>query len=146
VADIHLVVGVSLLVLSLMAAIWGTIAWATNRPSVWFWYVLRAAQAVLVLQILLGGLLLATDHEAAKGEHYMYGIVALVASFIGEGMRSGAAERELPENVDFETLEKPQQREIALRIVRRETAIMTITVWFIALCVFRAAQTSGNLF
>ena len=64
-----------------------------------------------MLQILLGGLLLATDHEAPKGEHYMYGIVALLASFIGEGMRTGAAERELPENVDFETLEKPEQRD-----------------------------------
>jgi hypothetical protein len=146
VADVHLAVGVGLLVLALMAAVWGTVAWATNRPSVWFWYVLRAAQVALVIQVLLGGLLLATNHEAPKGEHYMYGIVALVASFIGEGMRSGAAERELPADVDFETLEKPEQREIALRIVRRETGTMTIAIWFVVLCVFRAAQTSGHLF
>lgn len=144
--DVHLVVGVCVLVLALVAAVWGSVAWATARPSVWFWYVLRGAQVALVLQILLGGLLLATDYEASKGEHYMYGLLALVGSFIGEGMRTGAAERELPVDVDFETLEKTKQREIALRIVRRETGIMTIAAWFIAICVFRAAQTSGELF
>lgn len=144
--EVHLVVGVATLVLALMAAVWGTFAWATSRPSVWFWYVLRGAQVALALQVLLGGLLLMSDHEAAKGEHYMYGIVALLASFIGEGMRTGAAERELPADVDFESLEKPEQRAIALRIVRRETGIMTIAAWFIVICVFRAAQTSGKLF
>ena len=145
-ADVHLVVGVSVMVLAVITGVWGTVAWFANRPSVWFWYVLRAMQFALVAQVLLGGLLLATGPDAVKGEHYMYGVVALVVSFFAEWMRGAAASRELPEEVEFETLAKPEQRDIAIRIVRRETLTMTIAAWLIVILVFRAAQTSGHLF
>ena len=47
-------------------------------------------------------------------------------NLFAEGMRAGAAQRELPEDVEFETLPAGEQRAIALRIVRREMGIMTI--------------------
>ena len=38
-----------------------------------FWYVLRAAQVSVVVQVLLGALLLVAGREAVDGIHYMYG-------------------------------------------------------------------------
>ena len=57
----------------------GAIAWARHDPSVWFWYLLRVAQAVVVIQVTLGLILLATNHRAGDDLHYAYG-VSLVKS------------------------------------------------------------------
>jgi hypothetical protein len=61
-------------------------------------------------------------------------------------MRSGAAFRELPEGVEFETLPSGEQRAIALRIVRREMGIMTAATLLIVAFAVRAAQVSGEMF
>ena len=144
--EVHLAVGVAVLGLNLLAGFWGAVSWLTERASLFFWYVLRAAQVSVVLQVLLGALLLLFGHEADDPLHYMYGSAPLLVSLFAEGMRAGAAERELPEGVDFKTLGATEQRAIALRIVRREMGIMTIGALLIAALAFRAAQVSGKLF
>jgi hypothetical protein len=145
-ADVHLVVGVAVLVLNLVAGVWGGIAWLTERPSVSFWYLLRAAQISVILQVLLGVLLLIAGHEAEDPLHYMYGSAPLLVNLIAEGMRAGSAQKELPEGVDFATLGTNEQRTIALRIVRREMGVMTLAALLIVAFAFRAAQVSGHLF
>ncbi len=57
-ATAHLVVGVAVLVANFAAGAIGGLAWFQSRPSVAFWYVLRTAQALVVLQLLLGTLLI----------------------------------------------------------------------------------------
>src|SRR4029079_1895827 len=109
-ADVHLVLGVAVLVLNLVAGVWGGIAWLTERPSVSFWYLLRAAQISVILQVLLGVLLLIAGHEAEDPLHYMYGSAPLLVNLIAEGMRAGSAQKELPEGVDFATLGTNEQR------------------------------------
>src|SRR5215210_7285557 len=123
-ADVHLALGVAVLGLNLVAGVWGGIAWLTERASVGFWYALRAAQVSVVAQVLLGALLLALGHEADEPIHYMYGSAPLLVNLFAEGMRAGAAQRELPEDVAFESLGATAQRTIALRIVRREMGVM----------------------
>ena len=59
------------MVLNLVAGLWGAGAWLANRASVSFWYVLRAAQASIVVQVLLGAVLLLAGREASDGWHYM---------------------------------------------------------------------------
>lgn len=145
-ADVHLVVGVAVLVLNLVAGVWGGIAWLTERPSVSFWYLLRAAQISVILQVLLGVLLLIAGHEAEDPLHYMYGSAPLLVNLIAEGLRAGSAQKELPEGVDFATLGRNEQRTIALRIVRREMGVMTLAALLIVAFAFRAAQVSGHLF
>jgi len=144
--EVHLAVGVAVLVLNLTAGAWGAVSWLTERASLLFWYVLRAAQVSVVLQVLLGALLLLFGHQADDPLHYMYGSAPLLVSLFAEGMRAGAAQRELPEDVDFQTLGTTQQRTIALRIVRREMGIMAIGALLIAALAFRAAQVSGKMF
>ena len=140
--EVHLVVGVLLIVLNLLAFAFGGIAWLRARPSVPFWYLLRAAQGAVFLQALLGGLLVFTGSEASSDIHYLYGILPLVVSFLAEGARAGAAERELGD-LDFESLPAEQQQSLALAIVRREMGIMAVSCGVILFLGLRAAGTSA---
>ena len=139
---VHLVVGCALIALNLVAFAVGGLAWYRNRPSIPFWYLLRAAQGSVLLQALLGALLVFTGHEPGEDLHYLYGILPLVVSLIAEGARTGAAEREL-RDIDFEALPAEQQQDLALAIVRREMGIMAVSCGVIFFLALRAATTSG---
>lgn len=141
--EVHLVVGCALIVLNLAAGALGGVAWLRKRPSIPFWYLLRAAQASVFLQALLGGLLLFTGREAGDDLHYLYGILPLLVSFIAEGARAGAAQRELGD-LDFESLPAANQESLALAIVRREMGIMAVSCGVIFFLALRAATTSGH--
>ena len=140
-SEIHLVTGVALLGLNLIAGVWGGVAWLRDHASVNFWYLLRAAQASVFLEAILGTLLVVTGHEAADGLHYVYGILPLLVSLLAEAARAGAAEREIGD-LEFETLPAERQRTIALAIVRREMGIMTMSCVVIFFLALRAAGTS----
>jgi hypothetical protein len=146
VSEVHLVTGVAVMALNLAAGLWGAAAWLANRPSVAFWYVLRAAQASIIVQVALGAVLLVSGREAIDGWHYMYGVAPLIVNLFAEGMRAGAAQRELPEDVAFESLPTGEQHAIALRIVRREMGLMTVASLLIVAFAVRAAQVSGQMF
>jgi ABC-type phosphate transport system auxiliary subunit len=140
--DVHLIVGVALIALNLLAAVWGGVAWLRDHASIAFWYMLRAAQVSVFIQVMLGALLVVTGHEAADGLHYLYGVLPLPVSLLAEAARTGAAEREIGE-LDFEALPAEQQRGIALAIVRREMGIMTVSCIVIFFLALRAAGTSS---
>ena len=141
-APVHLVVGCAVIALNLVAFGIGAVAWYRDRASVRFWYLLRAAQASVFLQVMLGGLLVFTGHKPDDDLHYLYGILPLVVSLIAEGARTGAAEREL-RDIDFEALSAEQQQSVALAIVRREMGIMAVSCGVILFLALRAAGTSG---
>jgi len=143
--EVHLVVGCAVILLNLAAFAVGGIAWFRDRPSIRFWYLLRAAQVSVFIQVTLGGLLVFTNHKAPDNLHYLYGILPLVVSFLAEGARTGAAQRELGET-DFESLDADTQQSLALQIVRREMGIMTVSCGVIFFLALRAAGTSGHLF
>jgi hypothetical protein len=142
VEDVHLVIGISVLVTNLVAAAWGASAWLRRRPSVAFWYLLRVAQATVVLQVIAGTILLMLGKEAPDGLHYLYGLLPLLVALLAEAARAGAAERELT-GLDFESLPKERQRLFALAIVRRETGIMAVSALVIVFLALRAAATSS---
>lgn len=139
---VHLVVGCAVIVLNLVAFVVGGIAWYRDRPSIPFWYLLRAAQAAVFLQAMLGGLLVFTGHKPDDDLHYLYGILPLVVSLIAEAARTGAAERELGD-VDLEALPEADQQSLAMAIVRREMGIMAVSCGVILFLALRAAGTSG---
>ena len=139
---LHIAVGVLLITLNAAAGLVGGIAWYRNLPSIPFWYLLRAAQVSVVAQAFLGGLLVVTNHEPKEGLHYLYGILPLVVSFIAEGARADAAQREVGET-DYESLPQADQESLALAIVRREMGIMAVSCGVIFFLALRAAGTSG---
>jgi heme A synthase len=142
-APVHLALGCAVILLTLVAGAVGGIAWYRERPSIPFWYLLRAAQASVFLQVMLGGLLVFTGHKPADNLHYLYGILPLVVSLLAEGARTGAAQRELGD-VDFEALPAETQQSLALAIVRREMGIMAVSCGVIFFLALRAAGTSGH--
>ena len=139
--DIHIAVGIAVIAANLIAGGWGAAAWIRRQPSVGFWYALRVAQVFVVLQVGLGAILLLSGREAPSALHYLYGVLPLFVSLLAEGVRAGAAERELV-GLDFESLPRDRRRLIALEIVRRETGVMSVSALVIFLLALRAALTS----
>jgi hypothetical protein len=139
---VHLVLGIAVIATSLIAGVWGGVAWLRPEPSVGFWYALRVAQVAVVLQATLGAILLLSGREAPSGLHYVYGVLPVLISLLAEAARAGAAERELT-GLDFESLPRARQRLTALAIVRRETGIMAVSALVVFLLALRAATTAG---
>jgi len=140
--DAHLILGLTLIGLNLLAGVWGGVAWLRQHPSTGFWYALRAAQAAVAGQAILGLVLMAGGREPSDGLHIVYGLAPLLVTLLAEAARAGAAEREL-EGVDFEALGEDRQRLVALAIVRRETGIMAVSALVIVALALRAALTSA---
>jgi len=139
---LHIAVGVCLIALNAAAGIVGGLAWYRNQPSIPFWYLLRAAQVSVFVQALLGGILVVTNHEPKEGLHYLYGVLPILVSFIAEGARADAAQREVGET-DYENLPQADQEALAFAILRREMGIMAVSCWVIFFLALRAAGTSG---
>jgi hypothetical protein len=137
-SDIHLVLGIAVTGANLVAGAWGAAAWVRKEPSVAFWYLLRTAQAMVVAEVILGLLLLARGDRAPDGLHVLYGIAPLVVTLVSEGMRVGAAQRELEGVEDIEALERSEQRAIARRVVLREMGVMTVGALLIVTLALRA--------
>jgi hypothetical protein len=84
------------LLYSLFLGLWGLFLYVTNRnPSGSFLGALIIAEAVAVLQGIVGIVLLLQGHRPPEALHYLYGIVAVLtlpsAYFLGEG---GAVRRD----------------------------------------------------
>jgi hypothetical protein len=135
---VHVIFGVAVVALNAAAGLIGAVSWARRRPSVVFWYVLRAAQVAVVVQALIGLALLAEGRQPADDLHFIYGVSPLVVTFATESMRVGSAGRELEHVPDVEALSEREQAEVALRIAQRETGVMTIGVLLILTLALRA--------
>ena len=133
--------GIAVLAANAFAAGWGGVAWLRKRPSIAFWPLLRVAQSVVVLQVTLGLLLLASGERADDGLHVLYGVAPLVVALVSESMRVGVAQRELEGVEDIEALERPQQVAIARRVALNEMGVMTVGLLLILTLALRAYQT-----
>ena len=141
---IHEVVGIAVLCANGLAAGWGVVAWLRNHPSVAFWYVLRVAQAIVVVQVGIGMWLLISGNQPQDELHYLYGVAILAVTMVSEGMRVGAAQRELEEVDDIEALEHHERSELAYRVVMREMGVMTIGTLLVVTLALRAGASAGG--
>lgn len=137
-----MVVGIAVLATNGVAGVWGAVAWLRNDPSVWFWYLLRAAQAAVVVQALIGFGLLAQGERAPDSLHAVYGFAPLAITLFSEGMRVGVAQREL-EDVDIDGIDRAEQIAIARKVALAEMGVMTIGVLMILTLALRAYQTGS---
>ena len=142
--DVHAIVGIATLAANLLAAVWGSVAWIRQIASVWFWYVLRVAQAFVVLEVAIGVVLLAQGEKPPDKLHYVYALSPLVVAFFTEGLRVNAAAAEVEKvDGDPEALPRREQVLLARRVVVREIGIMTVGVILIVTLLLRAAQSGG---
>jgi len=147
---VHVVTGIALLVLNVAAGLWGGWGWCGVEPSPRFWQLLRAGQAAIVVQVVLGGLLLALGHEPGDDLHILYGALPLVVSFVAEQLRIGSADaillaRDHDSAADVGELAPEEQRVVVLSIVRREMGVMTVACFVVVALALRAATTSGAI-
>ena len=135
--------GIAVLVTNAAAGGWGAVSWLRHIPSVWFWYFLRVAQAAVAAQVVMGLLLLASGESAPDGLHIAYGVSPLVVTLVSEGLRVGAAQRELEQIEDVDSLTRPEQVAIARRVALAEMGVMTVGALLILTLALRAYQTGG---
>jgi hypothetical protein len=144
--EVHVVVGVAVMVLNLVAGAWGGWAWYRVEPAPGFWPLLRAAQAAVVVQVLLGGALYVAGRRGEGHLHVLYGTLPVAVMFIAEQLRVASAEavlevRGLEDAQAVGRLPEAQQRSVVVQIVRRETGIMAASALVVVALAIRAATT-----
>ena len=146
---VHAAVGILVLATSLGAGLWGGYAYWRGTVSSGFWRLLRASQAVLFAQVLLGASLLVIGREPAR-LHVLYGLLPLGVSFIAEQLRLVSADqvlqkRGMDEAREMEALPDAEQQAIVREIVTRETGVMAASALVVFLCALRASGVAGFL-
>ena len=131
--------------LNLVAGAVGGLAWSRQSPSTAFWHLLRAAQVLTAIFVLVESAVYVTGARAEYGLHYLYGFLPVVAMFLAEGTRAAAGRQELGDR-DLTSLDDRQKTELALAIIRRETGVMTLSCLVIAFLVWRALETTAGMF
>jgi hypothetical protein len=127
-----------------VAAAYAGWRWWQVRPSAAIWPLLRAAQAVAVVQALVAGVLFATGYEPADGLYWLYALLPIAIGLIAEQLRIASAEQIL-ENRGLQNaqavgdLDEEQQRSVVLAIVRREVGVVALAAGVVAFLALRAA-------
>jgi len=143
---VHIVVGSACLAVTAAAALVGIWAWYRNPRLRLFWWLLRAAQGLLVLEAVLGGIYDISPHHRASGLHIIYGVVPILVSFVAEQLRIASAQMVL-DSRGFENaaavgrLPDAEQRVIVNTIVHRELGVMVLAAIVMTVLVVRAAMT-----
>jgi hypothetical protein len=140
---VHMVVGIAVLATNALAGVWGAVSWIRGQVSHAFWWMLRTAQAVVVVQAALGFVLVAQGHSAPDDLHVLYGVSPLVVTLVSEGMRAGVAQHELEGVEDVGGLTRAEQIAIARKVAMSEMGVMTVGALLILTLALRAYQTGG---
>ncbi len=144
---VHLVIGVLSIVLLGGAGLWGAWCWYLVRSSPLFWRMLRAGQAVVVLEVALGGVLLLLGKKESS-LHLIYGLLPLAVSFVAEQLRIASAQvildgRGYESAAAVGELAEEEQRLVVVSIVQRELGVMVLAALVTGLLLVRAAGTGG---
>ena len=144
----HIALGAAVLAGTAGVGLWGAWLWWRALAVPAFWPVLRVVQGLLVVQLLLGGVLLALGRSPAE-LHVLYGALPVAVSFVAEQLRIASAESVLERHGleaarDMEALPATQQHVIVLEIVRRETGVMSAACLVAFLLALRAAGVAGE--
>jgi hypothetical protein len=145
VTAVHVVLGIATLALNAGAGLYGAWLWYRYESDVWFWRLLRAGQAALVLEAILGGILLIAGKKAG-GLHYVYGLVPLAVSFVAEQLRIASAEMVLDARghetaADVGKLPEGEQMKVVRAVMHRELGVMTLAALVNIVLIARAAGT-----
>jgi len=140
----HIALGAAVVAVNLAAGAWGAWAWWQERDAPGFWPLLRAGQALVVVQAALGGVLLLGGEELPP-LHLVYGLTPLAVAFFAEQLRVVSAHTELDrrglEGRDaVAALPETEQRRLVRAIVRREIGVMAASALVVGLLGVRASE------
>ena len=136
---VHVVLGVALVAVNLAAGALGAWRWHRGELSRAFWPLLRAGQALVVLEALDGGVLLLLGEELPP-LHLIYGLVPLGVSFIAEQLRATSAQAVLDARGVATARELPaaDAEDAVLDILLREMGVMAASALVVAALGLRA--------
>jgi hypothetical protein len=142
VTAVHAVLGGAVVLVNLLAGAAGAYAWWRDEPVRAFWPLLRAGQALVVLQAAQGAALVALGHDLPE-LHLVYGLTPIAVSFLAEQLRLASADtvlhaRGLTGTDSVRALPEPEQRALVADIVRRETSVMAVSALVVAALAMRA--------
>jgi len=143
--QVHIVAAIVVIGLSGVAGLWGAWCWWRLRTSAWFWRLLRTSQALIVVQMAIGGVLVLMGHKPPQ-IHLIYGALPILVSFIAEQLRISAAQMVLDAR-GFESaqavggLPADEQQAVVVAILRREVGVMALAALVNFVLLGRAAMT-----
>jgi hypothetical protein len=145
--DVHLTVGILAIALNCLATLFGAWEWYRGESNRWFWRLVRAGQVAVVVQVVLGGILVALGHKP-PGLHVLYGILPLLVALLAEQLRAASAQmvldaRGLPSAQAVGKLPEDDQQALVRTIMRREVGVMTLAALVVVVLLLRAAQTAA---
>ena len=125
----------------------GAWRWYRVETSRAFWVALRVAQAALAGYAVLVGVLLATGRRPDDDLFYVYALLPVGVSFVGEQLRIAAAgtvlsARGLPDAQAVGRLDEAGQRSVVTAILRRELGVMAVAALVIVGMLVRAATST----
>jgi hypothetical protein len=140
-SDVHSVLGAIVIGVNALAAIVGAYAWR-RAPLRAFWPLLRAGQALVMVEAVIGAALL-LDGKDLPRLHLIYGLVPIAVSFVAEQLRLASADIVLQQKglegaKDVADLPEREQHALVASIVRRETGVMAASAGVVALLCLRA--------
>jgi hypothetical protein len=136
---VHIVLGVAVVAVNLAAGLLGVYKWRRDEYSRAFWVLLRTGQALVVVEVLQGAVLLLMGQELPP-LHLIYGLVPLGVAFIAEQLRLASAQTILDQRgvSSARELAPHDQEAAALDILRREMGVMAASALVVAALGLRA--------
>ena len=138
----HETFGAVTIFVNAVAGLLGGIAWLTHRKVPGFWPLLRAGQALILIQAVTGAALV-LDGKDLPRLHLIYGLVPIAVAFLAEQLRLLSATQvlerhELEDSKAVARLPKDEQHALVALIVRRETGTMAASALVVTLLALRA--------
>ena len=141
---VHIALGVAVVAVNLAAGAWGAWAWWQERTAPGFWPLLRAGQALVLVQAADGLLLVALGRDLPE-LHLVYGLTPLGVAFFAEQLRIVSAQTELDRRGlegrdDVAALPEEDRRRLVRAIVRREIGVMAASALVVGLLGGRGSE------
>jgi hypothetical protein len=142
VSDLHTSLGALAVGLNAVAAVIGGLAWLVRKNPRLFWIALRAGQALIMVEAVVGAVLL-LDGRALPRLHLVYGLTPIAVAFLAEQLKLLATQtlldkRDLESGADVAKLPEAEQREFITAVLRRELGVMATSAFVVAVLAARA--------
>jgi len=142
VSGVHTTLGALAIGLNALAAVIGGVAWVLSRNPKAFWIVLRAAQALIMLEAVIGAALLLDGRDLPR-LHLVYGLTPIAVSFLAEQLKLLATQTLLDKRgfeggADVGRLPEAEQRAFITAVLRRELGVMATSAFIVTVLAARA--------
>jgi len=142
VSGLHTSLGALAIGLNALAAVIGGLAWLARRNPRVFWLALRAGQALIMVEAVIGAVLL-LDGKDLPRLHLVYGLTPIAVAFLAEQLKLLATQtlldkHDLESGADVAKLPEADQRAFITAVLRRELGVMATSAFVVAVLAARA--------